>query len=46
VHDPKVATSPPVTNHFSPSITQPPSTLRAVVVIAIASEPASASVVA
>ncbi|MGH2851534.1 MAG: acyl-CoA dehydrogenase family protein [Solirubrobacteraceae bacterium] len=35
-----------VTNHFSPSITQPPSLRRAVVVIPDGSEPASASVTA
>jgi hypothetical protein len=38
--------SPEVTNHFSPSITQPPSRRRAVVAIPDGSEPACSSVTA
>ena len=41
-----VAMSPEVTNHFSPSITQPPSRRRAVVAIPDGSEPACSSVTA
>ena len=40
------ATSPLVTNHFSPRIRQPPSDGVALVAIADGSEPASASVTA
>ena len=40
------ATSPKVTNHFSPLISQPPSTFVAVLVIMLGSEPAPASVTA
>ena len=40
------ATSPEVTNHFSPLIRQPPSVATAVLAIPPGSEPASASVTA
>ena len=41
------ATSPEVTNHFSPLITKPPSSVRcAAVLMPDGSEPASASVTA
>jgi hypothetical protein len=41
-----VATSPLVTNHFSPSITQPAPSRRAVVRMPDGSEPANSSVTA
>jgi acyl-CoA dehydrogenase len=44
--DAYAATSPEVTNHFSPSMRQPPSSGVAVVAIPDGSEPASASVTA
>ena len=40
------ATSPEVTNHFSPLMRQPASVATAVVAIPLGSEPASASVTA